>query len=87
MYADELAKCTAVCCADLQPQTVEALRSPLPDNIACRNLLDHWRVEHLKEDSGKICQTIASNPNVDIFAALYDTKSSWFDRRGIRDVG
>ncbi|RXH33381.1 hypothetical protein XH84_10595 [Bradyrhizobium nanningense] len=72
MYADELGKCEALSYAELQPQTVNGLRSFLPDIIACRNPLDFWGVENLKEDSRRIFHTIAGDANVDVFATLYD---------------
>ncbi|MDH2348665.1 acetate--CoA ligase family protein [Bradyrhizobium sp. SSUT77] len=72
MYADELGKCEALSYAEFQPQTMNELRSFLPDIIACRNPLDFWGIENLQEDSRRIFQTIASDPNVDIFATLYD---------------
>ncbi|UWU75846.1 acetate--CoA ligase family protein [Bradyrhizobium huanghuaihaiense] len=72
MYLDESAKCPALSYAEFEPRTVNALRSLLPDSVPCRNLLDFWGIEDLEEGSRKIFQTIASDPNVDIFAAPYD---------------
>lgn len=72
MYADELARCPGLSYADFQPDTVETLRSSLPDNVVCSNPLDFWGIENLEEGSRKIFRTIASDRNVDIFAALYD---------------
>ncbi|MGY3372051.1 acyl-CoA synthetase (NDP forming) [Bradyrhizobium sp. GM2.4] len=72
MYTDELGKCEAISYAELQPRTVKQLRSFLPGIIACRNPLDFWGIENLEEDSRRIFQTIADDPNVDVFATLYD---------------
>ncbi|MGY3537987.1 MULTISPECIES: acetate--CoA ligase family protein [unclassified Bradyrhizobium] len=72
MYLDESAKCPALSYAEFQPHTAKALRSLLTDSLACRNPLDFWGIQNPQENSEKIFQTIASDPNVDIFASLYD---------------
>lgn len=76
MYADELEKCASVRYAEFQPDTVEAIRSLLPDNMAVRNPLDFWGIKDLEKGSRQIFETIASDPNVDIFATLYDPNHS-----------
>ncbi|WP_348628092.1 acetate--CoA ligase family protein [Sinorhizobium sp. BJ1] len=72
MYADGLTNCAAVHYADFQSHTVDTLGSLLPDNGVVRNPLDFWGIDDIEHGSRKIFQTIASDPNVDIFAALYD---------------
>ncbi|MGY4335145.1 hypothetical protein [Bradyrhizobium sp. LM2.9] len=76
MYADELANCGALSYAEFHAPTVNELRSFLPDIVTCRNPLDFWGIEKLEEDSRRLFQTIAGDPNVDIFATLYDPSHS-----------
>lgn len=73
MYEDELAKYEAISYAEFEPQTVKSIRSLVPPNIVCRNPLDfYWGYANVEEGTRKIFQTIASDPNVDVFAARYD---------------
>lgn len=77
MYVDDMAKCQTIRYAEYQPETVKSIRSVIPPEIACGNPLDaYWGYKGAEDGSRKIFNSIAADPNVDIFALRYDPSCS-----------
>ncbi|WP_316399176.1 acetate--CoA ligase family protein [Bradyrhizobium sp. 33ap4] len=71
---DELGKYPSLSHPDFQPQTVDALRSLLPDNLPVNNPLDFWgtSTQDLDVYTPKVFQAVANDPNIDVVVTPYD---------------
>ncbi|VIO71680.1 acetate--CoA ligase family protein [Bradyrhizobium ivorense] len=72
LILDDSAKYPSLTYPDFQPDTVNALRSLLPGYVEWKNPLDSWGGVASLEDSNKILEAVARDPNVDIVVTHYD---------------